>query len=62
MLGIPGKEKLKQIFKDDIINDDNILDFEIHEDLSLPSKPIYYELLEYFWRLSKVKYITHLSG
>ena len=37
VLRIPGKEKLKKIFKDDIINDNSILDFEIHEDLSLLS-------------------------
>ena len=62
VLRIPGKDKLKKLFQDDIINDDNILDYEINEDLSLTTKPIYYVLLKYFRKLSKVNYIIHFSG
>ena len=51
---VPGKNKLKTLLKDNIDHDDNIIDYEIHEDLTLPTKPIYFILLEHTSKLSNI--------
>jgi len=53
---VPGKNKLKTLLKDNIDHDDNIIDNEIHEDLTLPTKPIYFILLEHTSKLSNINY------
>ena len=53
---VPGKNKLKTLLKDNIDHDDNIIDNEIHEDLTLPTKPIYFILLEHTSKLYNINY------